>query len=137
MGSFVEWSDQYILGVSLMDKQHKELVRLTNDLFEACLEGKEEADKNFQEAVRRAVDYVKTHFHDEEELQRDVNYPNFSVHKIDHERFIAAILEYVKAYQTGQKFVPNQFVRYLRDWLLEHIAISDKEFARYYKKVNN
>jgi hemerythrin len=41
------------------------------------------------------------------------------------------ILEAVKGYNEGKKFVPNQFVRTLRDWILSHIAHYDKLYASF------
>lgn len=133
MKNIVEWDNKYSVGVPLIDKQHKELVSITNELFVACVDSSGSGlDSTFQSAVKRAVDYVRTHFKDEEGLQKQSAYPHFTEHKAEHEKFVKELLKFVKAYESGQKFVPNNFVRYLRDWLLEHIAINDRKFAQYY-----
>ncbi|HOV15815.1 MAG TPA: hemerythrin, partial [Spirochaetota bacterium] len=54
-------------------------------------------------------------------------------HKLAHEEFIKKILEEVKNFETGKQFVPNHFVRFLRDWTLEHIAIEDKKYETFLK----
>jgi hemerythrin len=37
----------------------------------------------------------------------------------------------VQSFQDGRKFVPNNFVRFLKDWILSHIAIQDTLYAKY------
>jgi hemerythrin len=131
MGKYVEWEDKYSVGVKQIDEQHKKLLDFTNELYDACGAGRDEADKLFKQTIKKSVDYVKVHFKDEEELMLANNYSEYPSHKKKHEEFIMQILEDVKNYETGRKFVPNNFVRFLRDWLLEHIAITDKKLQKY------
>jgi hemerythrin len=127
----VEWDDRYLVGIPLVDDQHKELIRLTNDLYLSCLQGDEAARASFKEAIRATVEYVKFHFGAEEQILKNVNYPEFATHKKQHEEFVKQVLEEVKNFEEGKKFVPNMFVRFLRDWTLTHIAVSDKQYAEY------
>jgi hemerythrin len=129
--AFVVWDDRYSVGIPLIDDQHKRLIELTNDLYDACREGTEVAATHFKEAVRGTVDYVKYHFAAEEKLLENAKYPNFAAHKKEHESFVIKVLEDVKNFEEGKKFVPNVFVRYLRDWILAHIAVEDKKYADY------
>jgi hemerythrin len=48
-----------------------------------------------------------------------------------HESLVSDILEAVKEQKEGKKFVPNHFVRTLREWVFSHIAIEDKKYAFY------
>jgi hemerythrin len=129
--AFVEWDDRYSVGIPLVDAQHKELIRLTNDLYNACLEGTEAVKAPFKEAIRGTVDYVKYHFAAEEKILENVRYPEIALHKKEHESFVRKILEGVKDFEEGKKFVPNVFVRYLKDWILAHIAVEDRKYADY------
>jgi hemerythrin len=131
---FVEWDNKYNVGIKIVDDQHMRLIEITNELFEACTQDKFEMDKRFRETMKKAVDYVLVHFKDEESLMEKASYPKIKVHKSEHEEFIRKVLEAVKNYETGKQFVPNTFVRFLRDWLWDHIAISDREFGRFYLK---
>jgi hemerythrin len=60
-----------------------------------------------------------------------VKYPKYAEHKKQHEVFVQRLLDDVKSYQEGKKLVPNSFVRFLRDWILSHIAMEDTQYARY------
>jgi hemerythrin len=129
----VEWDERYALGIPLIDSQHKKLIEITNKLYMGCLKGDEAAKLYFMKAVREAVDYVKYHFAAEEKLFERIGYPAAADHKKQHEEFIKEILREIGTFKEGRKFVPNMFVRYLRDWILTHIAVSDKLYADYIK----
>lgn len=133
---FVEWDEKYSVHIKIIDSQHKKLLDFTNELFDACIEGKKEADKSFQKTIKEAVEYVKIHFKTEENLMITNKYPDFPAHKKKHEEFILQIISEVKKYQSGLQFVPNNFVRYLRDWLLEHIAIVDKKLQYFFADMD-
>lgn len=127
----VAWDPKYETGIALIDEQHKELVSLTNALYHACLSGSETARAAFKETMSRMVNYVRFHFATEQKLLERIRYPNYADHKKKHDDLVKSVLEAVKEYNEGQKFVPNHFVRTLKDWIFGHIAIDDKAYAAY------
>ncbi|MDR2071096.1 MAG: bacteriohemerythrin [Treponema sp.] len=127
----IEWDARYSMNIQFIDDQHKELLNLTNTLYKGCLVGDETARSYFMETIRGTVDYVKYHFSAEEKMLDNIRYPEFANHKKEHESFVKKILEDVEKFQGGKKFVPNEFVRYLKDWILTHIAIEDKKYSDY------
>jgi hemerythrin len=130
-GNLVEWDDKYSIGITLIDDQHKELIRLTNELYKGCLAGDEAAKAYFTSAVKGTVDYVKYHFSAEEKILENVKYPDIAEHKKQHEAFVKKVLADVQNFHDGKKFVPNVFVRFLKDWILSHIAVMDTRYAKY------
>jgi hemerythrin len=132
MGSeFVSWDDRFSIEIPLIDRQHKQLVAMTNQLFEACQGGGEPAKEQFKKTVREAVDYVKYHFSTEEQIMEKLLYSGFAAHKKEHTDFSQEVLSNVQAFEEGKKFVPNQFVRFLRDWILSHIAMTDSKLGEF------
>ena len=127
----VSWGDSFATGIRLVDEQHKELIKLTNELYRACLIGVEETGPVFKEALSCTVEYVRFHFAAELEILEKVNYPDYNEHKKQHEFLIKHILAASKEFGSGKKFIPNQFVRTLKDWVFGHIAFYDKQFAAY------
>jgi hemerythrin len=128
----VEWDDKYSVKIPLIDEQHKELLEHTNTLYRGCLSGtEEERIAHFMEAVHIVVDYTKYHFSAEEKMLENVKYPELARHRKEHEGFVQKIVDDVKSFQNGEKFVPNNFVRFLKDWILSHIAMEDTKYSQY------
>ncbi|MDR2193072.1 MAG: bacteriohemerythrin, partial [Treponema sp.] len=107
------------------------LFRLTNNLYDACLEGDAKLNEYFKEVIRATVNYVQFHFTTEEKIMKHIDYSGFAAHKKEHEAFVKKVLENVKAFEEGHNFVPNAFVRFLRDWILTHIAVTDRKYSAY------
>jgi hemerythrin len=131
----VSWNNSYSVGVPLIDEQHKGLIEATNELFVNCLRGGEAAEMYFMKTIQGAVKYVKTHFTTEEVIMERLKYPEFAVHKKEHEDFVAEVLKQVNAFVEAKTFTPLDFAQYLRTWVLTHIAKSDKRYAAYFDSL--
>jgi len=129
INEIVSWSQNYATGIDLIDVQHMELVILTNILYKSCLN--EHEGIAFKDAMQHMVEYVRLHFSAEIELLERINYPDTLAHKKEHKNLIKSILDAAKNYGEGKRFVPNTFVRELKDWIFSHIAISDNLYASY------
>ena len=127
----VIWDNSYATGIELIDSQHKELVTLTNQLYQACINEEEAVEDAFKEAMSRMVEYVRFHFSAEQQLLERIGFPNHKSHKELHDALVKNILKAAKEYDMGRKFVPNNFVRVLKDWVFGHIAFHDKFYAAY------
>ena len=127
----VIWSDKYATGIEQIDVQHRQLVILTNQLYAACFAKDNVLHTAFKEAMGRMVEYVRFHFEDELKLLQAIEYPDYKEHKKMHDTLINKILEAAKSYDEGKKFVPNNFVRTLVDWVFSHIAVYDKRYSAY------
>ena len=130
----VFWSDDYSVNFELIDNQHKELVRMTNALFEGCKKGRTAADVAFIQTIRGAVEYAQTHFFTEEKYMKTTNYPDFTEHKQEHDSFVVTVVDAVKNFEEG-KSEPIALARFLKKWLLTHIAESDKRYAPYLEAI--
>ena len=129
--TLAQWQNSYSVGIKLVDEQHMELINLTNKLYASCRTGKQSSINTFLDVVHDAVDYTGYHFSTEEKIMARVNYPGFPEHKKEHTDFVREVFIRVEEYKAGKSFAPLQFVYFLRDWIVHHIAVSDKKMGDY------
>ena len=126
----VVWEDSFSVGFKPIDDQHKTLVDMINELFQACKAGVVEADMAFLQIIKKALDYAETHFADEEDYLSEANYPHLDEQKEQHEAFVEEVQKTIEEFEAGN-IEPIYFARYLKNWLLNHIAVYDKRYAPY------
>ena len=139
----VTWQRSYSVNIPLIDSQHIELVNLTNRLYRSCLKGRDSSKEVFMDVLRGAVNYVGYHFSTEEKIMDRVNYPGYGTHKKQHTDFVREVLKTGEEISKGVTINPLNFVMYLKDWVLTHIAVSDSALGNYlvnlkqYGSLNN
>jgi hemerythrin len=131
----IKWSSSFSVGVKLIDEQHQALLNLCNDMFQHCV-GEEKAEREyFEKVIHGAVEYVKIHFATEEKIMLKTRFAGYAEHKKEHESFVLNVVEQLQAYNSGKRLVLNNFTRFLKEWILTHIAVSDKQYFEYFKKI--
>ena len=123
---FIKWNPLYDTKHKIIDEQHKELVNIINDLYMSTIDHKANKNEAFINAAKRCIEYANYHFKTEEKIMNIINYSDTENHKAMHREFYNEVINQVKNYQEGQPFIANKLVKYLKDWLLEHIAFRDK-----------
>lgn len=121
------WGPQYALGHAEIDGQHEKLVAIINRLHDEMGKGRG------REAMRRVVgeldDYTRTHFVTEEALMDRLGYPDAAKHKEQHLDFVATLFDITCKVESGRSAVSLDTVKYLRAWLLGHIATVDRRLV--------
>ena len=130
----VVWDDAYSVGFKPIDDQHKELVKMINELFEECKQGGAAARKAFLLTAKKAADYARVHFSDEEKYMAQVNFPKLAEQKKQHNDFLDKVFASIQDFNSGNA-VPIDLAQFLKNWLLTHIAESDKQYAPYLAKL--
>ena len=128
----LSWKSQYNLGLDEIDAQHKSLLDLINKAWLAIVQ---RSDQSVVLAVIEELErYTLAHFAAEETFMRVTEYPGFAEHKREHGSFIARIAkEKQRAIATGSLSLDLMY--YLRDWLIDHILMSDKAYVDNTKRV--
>ncbi len=132
--NFVEWDDKYSIGVPVIDAQHKELVKLCNDLYIVVMSDRTSSGDSwkqaFNEAVKKCVNYCLIHFRDEELLQKASGYKRYEEHKQLHQEFVEKVKKTILKMHDVSISEYLGFVNFLKDWIFTHIAYEDKLIAK-------
>jgi len=131
----IVWTNKFACGIKLIDEQHRALVDLVNEMFKHITGNEVQERDYFNRVIKEAVQYVKTHFATEEKMMLATKFSGYIEHKKEHESFILAIVENIRDYEAGKRFTLSTFTRFLKDWVLSHIALMDKQYFDYFKKI--
>ena len=123
------WDDSLLIGVTLIDEQHQELVKRLDEFADACNHG--EGQIEVGQTLKFVVSYIKKHFKDEEELQALYAYPDMDAHKVLHAGFVANAIDLVQELKrSGPGAELSAKVRkVLIKWFLMHIRVEDKKVS--------
>ena len=125
------WDEKYAVNIKEIDVQHKKLVELINGLNEAIYSG--QGCQKLESVFKELVEYTKTHFSNEEELMRSNDYPDFLKHKAKHEELTKEVVSLQKQFEGGRILITMQVMKFLKDWLINHIQDVDKKYAPFLK----
>jgi hemerythrin-like metal-binding protein len=128
----IEWNDNYSVNVEEIDNQHKEIIKIINELYVSIVEGKSRnsVDKIFKDLT----EYATTHFKTEEDYFEKINYPEASFHKEQHEDIAKKIEEFKKRNEAGRKILDSEILRFLMSWFINHVILIDKRFTEYFNE---
>lgn len=125
--STFSWSEKYKVNVKEMDDQHRMLINLVGQLDEAMRKGK--GKETLGLILGRVIDYTKVHFAAEERLMKAYGYPEFSEHRLIHEKMTAKVLEIEREYKSGKAMITLDVMKFLTEWLQKHIEGTDKKYG--------
>ncbi len=127
--AFIEWSDRLSVGIPSIDTQHKQLVSIINKLYEAMSTGK--ANAIMGDLFNELVKYTQFHFANEENLFKTHGYPQAEQHKKEHAALVKQAAELQEKFKSGSVTISLTVANFLKDWLNNHIVVSDKAYAPY------
>ncbi|HAF30120.1 MAG TPA: hemerythrin [Bacteroidales bacterium] len=122
----IEWSDKYLVGYDEIDNQHKGLVIMINELFTFMTEGK--SKENLEIIFDHLTVYTKEHFSNEEKMMLKYDYPDYEQHKLEHVKFIERLNSFKSDFENNKITISLELLNFLKDWLLNHIVITDKKY---------
>jgi len=131
----ITWSNTFSCGIKLIDDQHRHLVNLVNEMYRHIPgNGKQELEY-FVDIIQEADNYTKVHFETEEKIMKATGFPGFTEHQNEHKKFIAIVTKNFTDSAQGKRVSLCSFTKFLKEWILAHIAVMDKQYFVYLKKI--
>lgn len=127
----VEWNYKFNTNIIIVDYQHKNLVAMVNELYEAINDKQE--DLILKDIMYRLIDYTKVHFKTEEQHMFENNYPKLEQHKTEHQSLIKTLIRLLENMKADQSNVSSNLLEILKNWLQEHILKMDIEYGDFIK----
>jgi hemerythrin-like metal-binding protein len=129
MADFFPWISSFETGIAPVDSQHRRLVGMLNELFDAMNRG--EGNAVVGRILDGLVDYTSYHFKTEEELFAKHGYPEAREHIREHAVLRRQVLKLRASLRAGRSVFATQLAELLKEWLRVHILQSDKNFGVY------
>jgi len=128
-----EWTSDYELDIPQIDDQHKELVKMINDLY-ASIKSRHSGDV-VNATLNNLLQYVDIHFETEETSMQSRNYPGLDDHIQLHNELRTKVLELKKEQLQGENIASFELMNFLVDWLKNHISNIDRTYGEYLHKL--
>ena len=120
---FYEWSDELSVGVPSIDRQHKVLIGLINELHNAMEKGT--AASEAKAILKQLINYAKAHFIYEESLFMRHDYPATHEHLASHRHIEATLAELKEKSKSSDFDLSVELMNFLKNWLNNHILKED------------
>lgn len=127
----IQWRDSLAIGVETVDNQHRELLARFDRLLSACETG--QGIEELKRTMTFLEEYVRTHFNDEEALQRLRGFPGYQEHRAQHAYFIERVKALREEVNREGVLVHNviETNNMLLKWFLNHISVMDMELGKF------
>ncbi len=126
----MEWTERLSVGIEQFDQEHKRLVAMVNELFDAVQAGR--GKEALGAILDNLIDYTKTHFANEEHFLEKNGYPDLEAHRREHEALTRQVVDIQRKYHSGATaMLSMEVMTFLKNWLVKHIQGSDKTYGGY------
>ncbi|HFE39104.1 MAG TPA: bacteriohemerythrin, partial [Gammaproteobacteria bacterium] len=122
-----EWDESYRLGLTEIDRQHKILIEMINELNYHVQENHDA--KFIQRIFQGLINFTISHFGYEENLIERYEYEEREGHKAKHKKLLAQLTDLQVRLDNHEDKVMDELLIFLSDWLSKHIKGSDKHYA--------
>jgi hemerythrin-like metal-binding protein len=120
----LKWSDNYSVYMPDIDEEHRQIFDAAGLLSQSLLAG----DVDLKPLMARIIEHAAAHFAHEEELMRVTRYPGYAWHKRQHE---TAVNYLAPLAQDGSRKAAVELLRFLSDWLRNHVRMTDRIMGAY------
>ncbi len=129
----IPWTKAYSVGVTAIDKDHRNLFELI-DTLDRALQRQLSNDK-IAKALTGLIQYTEGHFAREEKVMERYGYPGISKHRAQHRNLELLVHAIFNVFNDDPDSIdPKKLMKFLNHWLVDHIIKVDMLYAQYIEK---
>ncbi|WP_417203877.1 diguanylate cyclase [Acetoanaerobium sticklandii] len=129
----VVWSSKFESGHEGIDAQHKELFDDSNEIFESILSVKTKEEQ--LESLMKIMDDLKEHFDYEEEVLREIGYPEVNYHAVSHMNLMNNAKLFIDKFQKDEVEIIEVLNFIIFEVIADHLYRQDRLYFPYLEKV--
>lgn len=131
--SIFNWSPEFSVGHQVLDDQHKKLFDLCKETERLLTDDNTYTSKAFHCILDEISEQARLHFHTEEKILDECNYPDYRDHRDEHYDFLSKLADmYLDS--TEKKIDKEGVINFLHLWFVDHILTQDMKYKPYVNK---
>jgi hemerythrin len=124
----IEWRDEYLIGIEVLDYEHRDLIDRLNEFHEELAHHDEKG--KIEDCLGEVYVRILAHFALEERFMLDTNFKNYAHHKKEHDDFLEVVVDFIEKFRTDPELsYGDELEKQLQRWIINHIVTSDQELA--------
>jgi hemerythrin len=127
--TLLTWSHDCIIGVQAMDDQHGVLMDTLNELRRMLVRGTNRRDICLQ--LERLIEFTQMHFHSEERLLKQQDFPGVEEHRTAHNALLARLYTALEQVNREDPVHFSSLLEFLPAWYHEHVEEVDQPYGQW------
>ena len=123
----LEWTPDYSVHVSEIDREHQTLFSVINRLHEAMLGG--EGKSILATLLSELTQYTLHHLTNEERAMAAIEYPRLRAHALEHDELRRGIRAFGERLARGEATITIELTLFLSEWIKRHVLTTDLELG--------
>lgn len=124
----IYWKDEYSIGISVIDEQHKKFIVILNELSASFL--KKSKNNSLRKIVDELEKYAHWHFDFEEKYFKEFHYKDAEAHEKSHTAFCLQVQKMKERLEQEDDLLEYDMFLFANDWLIVHIQEEDRKYAQ-------
>ena len=121
--AIIDWSAEFELGIPDIDREHRDLITLINELHAEL--GETSSAAEIVARLRTIYQHIADHFAHEEQLMRDSRYMSYAEHKEDHEILLDDLRDITEQVEKVGGYSEDRLSADLEYWFSTHFRTHD------------
>lgn len=120
---FIEWNDSFLVGIDVIDTQHKEIWRILNLTYDA--HSLDYSTKGLKLIIELLIEYALTHFETEERFMQSSRYVDMTEHVHEHQKFWIDLKPLTAKAIENKDLTNLEVITFIKTWIMDHVMVTD------------